>query len=191
MNYTLPKNNKELSVLIASAIGAAQSMRDKVQQAAVGILYHAYKHGDWTKANDLVDGLGHGVKRDSLVAFFVRFGGLTVSEEDKAFTAWKGTQHIKDNFDEAKSKMWYDFKKVNPFQGYSLEAELQKLMKRHTTMVKKAASMSEEEQALVKTTASQATIDALLSIAGFDEVMHTVGQDDIDAQIAAELAKAA
>lgn len=138
MKYALPKNATELNKIIQSGIKSASTMRTKVQQAAVAILYHAYKCGDWTSANALVEGLGHGVKRDSLVEFFTVNGGLTIAEGAKEFTGWKGADFIKEKFEEAKENMWWDYKKQNPFAGFEAQKEFDKLIKRMESMQKMA-----------------------------------------------------
>tara|TARA_R110000824_G_scaffold331635_2_gene518283 strand:- start:1097 stop:1717 length:621 start_codon:yes stop_codon:yes gene_type:complete len=165
MKYTLPKDASELTKLITTAIKSAQTMRVKVQQAAIGILYHAHKCGDWTAANDLVDGLGHGVKRDSLVEFFVVFGGLEVNEEAKAFAGWAGREHIQDNFDAAKDMMWWDFKKANPFKGFNAQAEMDKMLKRMRDM--QGVSDTDEDKAeKIDLNVSEASIEAFLALTG-------------------------
>lgn len=136
MKYTLPKDAAALSTLIKSAITSATTMRSKVQLAAVGILHHAYQCGDWTKANELVEGLGHGVKRDSLVEYFVVNGGLVIAEGAKEFTGWKGKEFIKENFETAKDKMWFEYRKANPFKGYEGQAEFDKFIKKLAAMSK-------------------------------------------------------
>lgn len=185
MKYILPKNTAQLNNIISEAIIAAATMKEKVQIAAVAVLHHAYLHGDYTKANDLVDGLGHGVKRDSLVAYFVELGGLTVSEGATGFDGWKGKEHIKANFEQAKATMWYDFKKANPFTGYSLEDELRKVMKRHVATLKKAEGMSDEDKAKVDATVSDETIKQLLGLVNFEVI--TDDELSVDEQLAEAL----
>ena len=168
ITYTLPKNTAQLSRIIAEATSSANTMKEKVQRAAIAILHHTYHHGDYTKANDLVDGLGHGVKRDSLVAFFVELGGLTVGVGTKGFIGWKGKEHIKANFEAAKSTMWYDYKKEEAFKGYNLEDKIINLIKSHQSTMKKVKGMSPEDQAKVDVAISEATIKQVLSLINFD-----------------------
>lgn len=146
MKYVLPKDAAELTKLIKSAVRSAKSMRDRVQIAAVAILHHAMKHGDWTKANDLVLGLGHGVKRDSLIEYFVVNGGLTVGEGKEGFIGWKGKEFIEDHFNDAKDNKWWDYKKTNPFQGWDVNAQVQTLAKKYRAMVKATEDMDEADK---------------------------------------------
>lgn len=191
MKYTLPKDAKELDTLINSAIKAATTMRTKVQQASVAVLHHAYLHGDYTKANDLVEGLGHGVKRDSLVEWFVVYGGLTINEEGTAFGGWKGKEHIKSSFEMAKETMWYELKKANPFKGFNLEQEITKLLKRKNKIEQEMEGMDEADKELVSLNVNDATIQALLNAVNFEAVVD--GEEpanDLDAELEAELKKA-
>lgn len=184
MKYNLPKDAKELDVLINSAIKAATTMRNKVQMASIAILHHAFTCGDYTKANDLVEGLGHGVKRDSLVEFFVKFGGLTINEEGNAFGGWKGKEHIKANFDDAKATMWWDLKKANPFKGFNLEQEINKLLKRKANIEKDMEGMAEEDKEKVSLTVNEGVIQALLSACNFDTIIDgpaNAGNDEVAA----------
>lgn len=176
IKYTLPKNAQELDKLITSAVKAAGTMRAKIQQAAVAVLHHAYQHGDYTKANELVEGLGHGVKRDSLVEFFIKFGGLTINDEGTAFGGWKGKEHIKACFDDAKATMWYDLKKANPFKGFSFEQEIAKLLKRKAKIEKDMEGMSDEDKEQVSLTVNDATVQALLNAINFDAMIVTEEQ---------------
>lgn len=121
--------NKSVDTLIADAIKAAGSAKVKIQQAAVAILLHAYKHNDWRKANDLVEGLGNGVRRDSLVEWFKTYGGLAVDEQSKKFCDWKGPDHIKANIANAKEKDWAECKKENVWGGFDLKDSLAKVRK--------------------------------------------------------------
>lgn len=124
------KNAKSVDQLIASAISSVKSMREKVQVASVAVLMHAEKCGDYTKAQELVDGVGNGVNQNALVEFFVKYGGLIVDEEEGGFNGWKGATFIRDNFQNAKAQPWWELKKQSPYKGFNLHDELAKLLKR-------------------------------------------------------------
>lgn len=128
---------------IKSAIKAAVSSRKLIQTAAVEILRHAEKCGDWTKANVLVSGLPNSVRKDSLVAWFVKFGGLrtTISVEDaenpdvtldelmEGFQGWSGAEYIREHFQEAQDVYWDTVKKPSdPWKGFDLKAEIARLV---------------------------------------------------------------
>ena len=131
------KNAKSVDQLIDAAISSAKTMREKAQVAAVAVLMHAEKHGDYSKANVLVEGMGQGVQASALVKWFVEFGGLVVDNvEDaegktkKAFTGWKGKDYIRANFEKAKTTAWWSFHKADPFKGFDFASELGKLLAR-------------------------------------------------------------
>ncbi len=186
MNYTLPKNAASLRTLISEAIESATTAKVKIQIASVAVLHHAYQHGDYTFANELIEGLGHGIKRDSLVEWFKKFGGLIVSDNaSEGFTSWSGKDHIKANFNQAKETMWYELKKANPFQGYSLEDELRKVMKKHQKIVKASENMEEEDKAKVSFDVNEATIQQLLAMCDFEGVIN--GDDEPEANVDEQL----
>ena len=136
ITYVSPKNMKELSTLISEAIESANTMKAKVQITAVAILMHAEKHGDYTGANALVFGLGDGVNTAALVEFFIKFGGLTVGDNPKdGFVGWQKAEYIRENFEMAKKTMWWTFKKVNPFAGFDIASEAERLIKKADKMI--------------------------------------------------------
>lgn len=124
------KNAQSVDHVIETAIKSAKTMREKVQIAGVAILMHAEKHGDYSKAGVLVDGLGNGVNGAALVAWLIKFGGLEVGKVEvdgkkvDGFVGWKGKQHIRDNFAEAKAVAWWDFKQASPYKGFNLKDAL-------------------------------------------------------------------
>ena len=128
---------------IKAAIKAAVSSRKLIQTAAVEVLRHAERCGDWTKANVLVSGLPSSIRKDSLVEWFVKFGGLStkISAEDAAnpdvtldelmegFHGWSGADFIREHFKEAQDTMWDTVKKPsNPWKGFDLKAEIARLV---------------------------------------------------------------
>jgi hypothetical protein len=119
----------------------AVSFNDAVQQCAIAILLHAHKYGDYTAARTLVEACGEGVRKTTLVAWFVKFGGLAVSEvAAEGFSGWKGAAFIEEHMNAAKAEPWYKTKKEpSPWEGFDLDAELRrvldkaaKAMKNHT-----------------------------------------------------------
>lgn len=113
---------------IEHAVGTVKKGRIAVQQAAVLILLHAYKHGDYRKATALVNALGNSVNGKALVAWFEAYGGLQVDEESGEFSGWLGKDFIKDQFEAAKATPWWTLKQVNPWKGFDLNKELQRVL---------------------------------------------------------------
>ena len=174
ITYTLPKNAAELKKLNDGAIAQAATLRVVVQQAAVANLHHAMKHGDYTGVNYLVNGLGHGVKRDSLVMYFVTVGGLIIDPNDASlgFTSWKGKKHIEENFKLAKSKHWYEYKKPkDPFTGFSFEEEVKAFIAKNRKVKARVGKIEDEDvKGMYNFSLSDETMGALLELANFEAV---------------------
>lgn len=124
------KKAKGIGVLIEDAIKSKKTMQERVQQAAIGVLFHAEEHGDYSYAQVLVDGLGNGINSRALVEFFVKYGGLVVDEEESGFSGWAGAEYIRKNFAQAKATPWWELKKKNPYAGFNLLDELAKVVKK-------------------------------------------------------------
>ena len=143
-------NAKSVDVLITDAIHSAKTMKDKVQVAGIAILMHAEKCGDYRKANDLIEGLGQGINGKAIVEWFSIYGGFTISEDGKAFDGWKGADHIKNQFQAAKTTAWYTLAPSNPWGGFNLLEELGKVVKKEEkarAKIKAANDAGEVEQA--------------------------------------------
>ena len=177
--YKLAKNAAELDRQIVLAIESANTMKNRVQVAAVSILNHAFLHGDYTRAAVLVDGLGAGINGTALVEFFVKFGGLVVDAEEGGFSGWKGNEYIKENFDAAKAQPWFELKPVSPWAGYNLEDELTKLINKHTSMLKKIHKLEEDDDSREKFSfeVSDATITAVVSLCGMEAVVAEADEE--------------
>ena len=133
-NYVAIKKT-DVDGLIEAAVGGVKKARNLIQVAAVGILMHAEKHGDWTKASVLVKALeDNGAYATSLVAWFVEYGGLVVGdigEGEQGFVGFSGPEHIRKHWEAAKSKAWWETKKqASSYKGFDLNVELAKLLKR-------------------------------------------------------------
>jgi hypothetical protein len=123
--------------LVASAIRMQGKANAAIQVAAVSVIAHAAKHGDYSKAAILVDGL-EGAFRASLIEWFVKFGGLTV--EGGKFSGWQGADYIRASFADAKETPWYKVKKEVLYQGFDLDQEIRGLLDRAAKAAKKAAN---------------------------------------------------
>lgn len=117
------RNLQDVDGNIEKAHASYQSMRKSVQIAAVSVLFHAEKHGDYSKAATLIDGL-EGLNQTALVEFFVKFGGFIVDEENGGFSGWSGKDYIRENFGTAKATMWWELKKQSPYKGFDLNDQL-------------------------------------------------------------------
>ena len=183
IKYIQPKDAVQVDSLIGKAVKSVNKARVDVQIAAVAILMHAEKHGDWTKANDLVKGLGNTINGKALVEWFVVYGGLVVDPEADQFSGWTSAQHIRDKFQDAKSKMWWELKVQSPFKGFDLEAALLKVCKDHAAVVAKMAAMPEEDQKKVKLIVNDSTIKAVLGLCNFEAILED-GKEEEEQQAA-------
>lgn len=161
------KNFKGVEAVVEAAIKSAKTMREKVQLAGVAVLMHAEKHGDYSQAARLVDGLGNGVNGAALVAWFVEFGGLEVGKAEvdgkkvDTFVGWKGKAHIRTKFVEAKATAWWEFKQANPYKGYDLKESLKSLIKQADGALKKVDDAeSEGDDALASMLRELVNVDA-------------------------------
>jgi len=127
---------------IKAAVSGYDDAKKKIQVACVSILAHAEKCGDYTKANTLIDSL-KGLNQRALVEFFVRFGGFIVDEEAGKFSGWNGKEFIRKGFQDAKATMWWDLKPQNPFEGYSLDADVARVIDKAEKNLKKLAKHPE------------------------------------------------
>ena len=108
---------------ITDAHESWQSTQKKIQIAVVSVIMHIKEHGDYRKANTLVNGL-KGINQAGVVEAFVMQGGQ-VSEEEKGFSAWDVS---KIDIKTAKATMWWDLKPQNPWKGYNLKDALLKVV---------------------------------------------------------------
>ena len=186
IKYVSPKNAADLADIQGKAVRGVNRGRDLVQIALVATMLHARNTGDWRSANDFVAALGNSVNGRAVVDWLVQFVGLKVSEDGKSFDAWSGPEYIKENLNKAKDTMWWNLKVANPFKGYSLEAALQALIKRHESVVAKASEDAEAAK-LVNVEVNDATIRQVLALCHFDAIIADAGnQDKIVEEMAVE-----
>ena len=191
--------NVNVDKAIATAIKSVKRGRVDVQKAAIAVLVHSYQHGDYTKANELVAGLGNSINATSLVAFFVDFGGLTVDEEAQCFNGWSGKAFIADHLEDAKETMWWKLKKANPFKGFNLTGQIVSLVSSYNKAVKKEASLiSNGSEEVAEVSADEDTIRLLAALSQgctleqAIESIYTIGEEieasELDSAISDEIA---
>lgn len=180
IKYNLPTNATELNKLISAALTAVKSGRNRLQVACVAILHHAYKHGDYSAAGNMVLELADsGVRRDAVVEWFKIYGGLLVNDDpetqkDKPFSGWKGVDHIEAHFSDAKENMWWLAKaEKDPFVEGDLGAELAKLLGKYGKMIKKAEKAGSEFRGKIVTKVSQETLDQLMALSSLPPIIES------------------
>lgn len=140
------KDVKSLDTAIEKVIKSSQSLQADIQKVAIGIVAHAYKHGDYTRANLLVVGLGDGVRKVALVEWFNKCG-LVVEDGASEFTGFN-KKYAEKHFDEMKSTNWWTLKPQRPFSGFDLMAEIARVIKKADKMASDA-TLTDEEKAQV------------------------------------------
>lgn len=125
------RTNGDVKEVVASAIKQYQKGRRSVQNAAVCVLLHAYKHGDYTQATVLCEGVGN----KSLVSWFEDFGGLKQGDEG-GFSGWSGKDFIEKRFEDAKKQMYWEYKAEKIWGGMDDLKAAKALLKKHMAAVK-------------------------------------------------------
>lgn len=139
---------------IIAVVDASKTLQSRIQELAVGIMLHAYNHGDYTRAQTLVEQLGEGVRRSALVAWFNK-AGLDV-DEAKGFVGFN-KKVMEKNWAEVKATAWYAMKPERPFEGFDLKAELERLIKKAEKAMKTASETPDFDTALMKVSPEQLT----------------------------------
>lgn len=122
------KTVKQLDTAIDQIIVGAKNQREMIQQIAIGIVAHAAGKGSGnvTRAKKLVDGLGNGVRCDSLVEWFAKVG---INFDEEGNVSLDKSMLKTENFNDAKSVMWCDVKKPNVYKGFDFKSALVKQLK--------------------------------------------------------------
>lgn len=129
IQYTTFKTVSDLDNMIDQVILGASNLKKLIQITAVGIVSHASGRGNGnvTRAKKLVDGLGAGIKQDSLIEWFSVVG---INFDDEGNVSFDKSKCTVENFNVCKAKHWYEYKKVNPYKGLDFKAEMIKLLKK-------------------------------------------------------------
>ena len=128
IKYNTFKNVAELDKSIDQVILGASNLKKLIQIVSVGIVSHAAGkgNGNVTRAKKLVDGLGAGIKQDSLIEWFAQVG---ITFDDEGNVSLDRNKLTTENFNVIKAKHWYEYKKVNPYKGFDLKQKLNALLK--------------------------------------------------------------
>lgn len=196
IKYVITDDTAKVQKLQDAAIRSANKVRVQVQIALVATAAHIAKHGDYTMAQRIVDGLGNTVNGRAVVEWLVKYAGVTVAADGKGFGGLvKGfTDYIRQRFNTedakkvgmevgAKDCMWWELKQQNVFKGFSLEQALQQVIKRHTAAVEQAGDHAE----LVQTEVSENTIRQVMQLAHFEKLLgDAMSGGNPDAEVAAD-----
>ena len=161
MKYTL---KGDVKVVVQRAVANYQKGRRGVQNAAVLVLIHAQKHGDYSQAQVLCEGVGS----KQLVEWFKDFGGLKVNEETKSFDGWSGADHIAKSLTPKKGEkqgiaqatMYWEYKKENIWSGWDDLKAAKSLIAKHNAAMKR---LEENPEDAAKVSSHPSLITALES----------------------------
>lgn len=180
-NYSVLSGKKAISVdrAIELAGQSVTKMRKSIQVACVAVCMHAVKHGDYSKAQVLVDTVGNAVNKASLQKWFVDYAGLIVDSETGLFSGWQGAEYIREHFDDAKKKAWWECKEAPAYKGMSIIEEINKLVKRGEAVLEKLNKIAAEfgtdsveyQDAMAKTDVDMNTLRTLRAVAGKVELV--------------------
>lgn len=134
----------KLLAVVESVCADSKSLQSRIHDAAVEIMLHAFHHEDFSMANTLVNGLGTGIRAKALVDWFVA-AGLKVNEKDRAFVGMNAAK-IEDKFQKMKAKPWFELKVENPFEGFDIDAEISRLIKKARKAIEKDAAAPDADK---------------------------------------------
>lgn len=163
------KTVKQLDTAIDQIIVGAKNQRDMIQQIAIGIVSHAAGKGSGnvTRAKKLVDGLGNGVRCDSLVQWFAKVG---INFDEEGNVSLDKGMLTTENFNDAKAIMWCDVKKATPYKGFDFKEQLVRQLK----AAYKASELSKNAENKDKVHMTAAELKALETF-----VQSQVGADNM------------
>lgn len=136
----------DVDAAIAAAVAGQSNANRLIQHAAIAVLCHAYKCGDYSKAQVLVDSL-EGANRKSLVDWFCKFGGL--EKDGKKFSGWKGKAYIKARSTEARETAWWGEKPDNPYAGFNFKDAIEAVISSQNKHLK-GAKGNDDKMALIQ-----------------------------------------
>lgn len=118
---------KQLDTAIKSVCEESKTIQQRIQDVAVGIMLHCYKHNDFSRAQTLVDGLGDGIRKKGLVGWFNKCG-LNINQEAGTFNGFNKAI-MERNWGEYRSKPWWECNPEKPFKVWDFDTELKRLIK--------------------------------------------------------------
>lgn len=175
IRYVTLTSVASLEAYIDETIVNAKALKDRIQVAAVAVLMHVGKHGDWDTgcrlANKLVVELGQGIQTKALADWFTAFGGV-LSDDKKGFVRFD-IDMLKARFNAsssnpaaikegAKGTHWCTFAPKNPWGGQDLTKDIERLVKKSQDSLEKAEK-EPETAALVNVDQNKLAALALLN----------------------------
>ena len=126
---TTYSNVKALDTAITTVCNNSGNLKKEIQSVGIGIVAFAAGKGSGnvTRAKTLVDGLGDGVRRDSLVAWFSLVG---INFDEEGNVSLDKTMLVVENMDTLKAMDWSSAKPApNPYKSSTYGEQLAKALK--------------------------------------------------------------
>lgn len=120
---------KEIGLIQA----AGKKLDERIQTAALSVLFHVEAHGDVTVAAGLFHALPKGARKNALAEWFMACGKMAINTDaaTKKELPFVFDKSRSTDFEKAISMPWYTFKPEVPVdQAFDFQGQLQALIKR-------------------------------------------------------------
>ena len=161
----------DLSKLIKSVKGAVTTLNAKIQMAAVNCVVHAIEHGDVRSATQLVEAMGKGMRRQSMVTW-LELNGPFAWTEGKEFKLFN-RERFNESFD-AEQLMGISWLEAKPepklVTNVDVVESVSKLLARLQLMVDKTPDVVENKSLIVELNKTLARFTAAQADEGLPRV---------------------
>ena len=142
-------NDSDLSSSINKVIVDRGLSNTAIQNVIINILIHVNKHGEVSKANQLIKGMDEsdscaGTDVKAVKDFLESFGKMTWDKEAGVMAHDKSKQTLLNGAKEAKATMWWSFKKKAVPSAFDYDAEVSKLNKKASKQAARQAELLSE-----------------------------------------------
>lgn len=112
---------------------AGKKLDERIQTAALSVLFHVDAHGDVTVAAALFNALPKGARKNALAEWFMACGKMALNQDPatKKDLPFLYDKERTTDFDKGIANPWYTFKPEVPVdQAFDFQGQLQALIKR-------------------------------------------------------------
>ena len=152
----LVRGTNNIAGLIAEITKAGKALDRAIQIGLCSVVVHAHEHGDYTQANNIIDGLNKGLRTNAARDFLVDFAPVRWNKKTSKFV-FDGNKRVPDfeqspAFNKMMSTDWLSYRaeNVKEFVPFDTISTMESMMKR----IKKAMeddrnTISEAELAII------------------------------------------
>jgi hypothetical protein len=130
MSKFTPMAAGELKTLVASIGKAGAKLHGMIQKAAVNAVFQSIQHRNVTPMNDLYAATSKGIRRDSLVRFFEKYGNAAFVTADKTFKFFEVLRPDQFNGEVLMATPWDEAKAEKIDSIYDVAELVEKLIKK-------------------------------------------------------------